>query len=146
MIRCILFALGVLLLLTPADAQPRHHDLLPMRIVIETIDHSKQRYPTVGDWQARTDGLHITVSKMSDPRYEFLVGMHEAIEAVLCQHAGISPAAVDRFDKAYEARRKKGRSVRARRRSPRALPSPASGCDQHREAAGETARCRLGSL
>jgi len=34
--------------------------------------------------------------------------MHEAIEAVLCQHAGISPAAVDRFDKAYEARRKPG--------------------------------------
>jgi hypothetical protein len=40
--------------------------------------------------------------------YEFLVGMHEAIEAVLCQHAGISPDAVDRFDKAYEARRKPG--------------------------------------
>jgi hypothetical protein len=40
MIRCIPFALGVLLLLTAANAQPRHHDLLPMRIVIETIDHS----------------------------------------------------------------------------------------------------------
>jgi hypothetical protein len=33
-----------------------------MRIVIETIDHSKQRYPTVGDWQVKPDGLHITVS------------------------------------------------------------------------------------
>ena len=108
MIRFIPFAICALLLSTSAYAQPRHHDLSQMRIVIETIEHSKQRYPTVGDWRVKPDGLHITVSKMSDPRYEFLVGMHEAIEAVLCQHAGISPAAVDRFDKAYEARRKPG--------------------------------------
>jgi len=53
MIRRIPFALGVLLLLTPANAQPRHHDLSPMRIVIETIDHSKQRYPTFGDWRVK---------------------------------------------------------------------------------------------
>jgi hypothetical protein len=52
--------------------------------------------------------LHVTVSKMSDQRYEFLVGMHEAIEAYLAVHAGISPAAVDKFDEAYEAGRKKG--------------------------------------
>jgi hypothetical protein len=29
---------------------------------------------------------------MSDQRDEFLVGMHEAIEAYLCKHAGISQA------------------------------------------------------
>ena len=108
MVRCIPFALGALLLSTSAYAQPRHHDLSPMRIVIETIDHSKQRYPTGGDWQVKPDGLHVFVSKMSDQRYEFLVGMHEVIEAYLAIHAGISPAAVDRFDKAYEARRKPG--------------------------------------
>jgi hypothetical protein len=45
---------------------------------------------------------------MSDQRYEFLVGMHEAIEAYLCKQAGISQAAVDRFDQAYERRRKPG--------------------------------------
>jgi hypothetical protein len=80
-----------------------------LHIVIETIDHSKQRYKTVGDWQI--DGacnLHITVSKMSDQRYEFLVGMHEAIEAYLAMHAGVTQGAVDKFDTAYEARRKKG--------------------------------------
>jgi NAD(P)-dependent dehydrogenase (short-subunit alcohol dehydrogenase family) len=48
----------------------------PMRIGIETIEHSKQRYPTVGDWQGKPDGLHVYVSKMSDQRYEFLIGMH----------------------------------------------------------------------
>jgi hypothetical protein len=52
-----------------------------MHVVIETIDHLKQRYPTVGDWQLKPDGLHITVSKMSDSRYEFLIGMLEVIEA-----------------------------------------------------------------
>jgi hypothetical protein len=76
---------------------------------LETIDHSQQRYPTVGDWQIDKAGnLHITVSKMGDQRYEFLVGMHEAIEAYLAVHAGISSAAVDKFDEAYEATRKRG--------------------------------------
>ena len=55
----------------------------PLKIVIETVDH--QRYPTAGDWQLKPDGLHILLSRMSDRRYEFLVGMHEAIEAYLCK-------------------------------------------------------------
>jgi hypothetical protein len=45
---------------------------------------------------------------MSDQRYEFLIGMHEVIEAYLAIYAGVSPDAVDRFDKAYEAKRKPG--------------------------------------
>jgi len=45
---------------------------------------------------------------MSDQRYEFLVGMHEAIEAYLAIHAGVSPEAADKFDRAYEAKRKAG--------------------------------------
>jgi hypothetical protein len=45
---------------------------------------------------------------MSDQRYEFLIGIHEAIEAYLASHAGVSPEAVDKFDKAYEAKRKAG--------------------------------------
>jgi hypothetical protein len=111
MIRLSFLALGALLLSTSAYAQPpRHHrDGKPLRIVIETIDHSKQRYPTVGDWQiGKAGNLHITVSKMSDQRYEFLVGMHEAIEAYLAMHAGVTQDAVDKFDRAYEAKRKPG--------------------------------------
>jgi hypothetical protein len=101
-------ALGAVLAFGATAAYPaeKHHDL---HIVIQTIDHSKQRYPIVGDWQIDKAGdLHITVSKMSDQRYEFLVGMHEAIEAYLAIHAGVSPEAVDRFDRAYEAKRKAG--------------------------------------
>jgi hypothetical protein len=70
---------------------------------------AKQRYRTVGDWQIDKAGkLHITVSKMGDQRYEFLVGMHEVIEAYLALHSGVSPEAVDKFDRAYEAKRKPG--------------------------------------
>jgi hypothetical protein len=101
-------ALGMVLAFgaTAASSAEKHHDL---HIVIETIDHSKQRYPTVGDWQTDKAGnLHIAVSRMSDRRYEFLIGMHEAIEAYLAVHAGVSPEAVDKFDKAYEAKRKVG--------------------------------------
>jgi hypothetical protein len=107
----LLLALSALLLSVSAYAQPpRHHrDGKPLRIVIETIPHSQRRYPTVGDWQFDKAGdLHITVSKMSDQRYEFLVAAHEMIEAYLAIHAGVSPTAVDRFDKAYEANRKPG--------------------------------------
>jgi antirestriction protein len=89
-----------------AYAAEKRHDL---HIVIETIDHSKQRYPTVGDWQIDKAGnLHITISKMSDQRYEFLVAAHEMIEAYLAIRAGVSPTAVDKFDEAYEAKRKPG--------------------------------------
>ena len=91
---------------TPAYSADKHRDL---HIVIETIGHSQQRYPTVGDWQIdRTGNLQIAVSKMSDQRYESLVGMHEVIEAYLALHAGVSPEAVDKFDRAYEAKRKPG--------------------------------------
>ena len=47
--RCVA-ALGVVLVFgaTAGSSAERHRDL---RIVIETIDHSKQRYPTVGDWR-----------------------------------------------------------------------------------------------
>jgi len=101
-------ALGVMLAFgaTAGYSAEKSGDL---HIVIDTIPHSQQRYPTVGDWQIDEAGnLHITVSKMSDQRYEFLVGMHEVIEAYLAIHAGVSPEVVDRFDRAYEAKRKRG--------------------------------------
>jgi hypothetical protein len=56
----------------------------------------------------KAGNLHITISKMSDQRYELLIGMREAIEAHLAILAGVSPEAVDKFDKAYEAHRKRG--------------------------------------
>ncbi len=74
------------------------------------IAHEDQRYPTCGDWQAQGDGsCHITVSKMSDPRYEILVAIHELIEATLCAERGIKQSVVDEFDKLFEAEREAGK-------------------------------------
>jgi hypothetical protein len=76
-----------------------------MKIVIETIPHEEQRYPTVGDWQFKDDGLYIKVSKMSEEKREFLVGIHEAIEAYLARDAGVKEEDVDAFDIDYEEQR-----------------------------------------
>jgi len=80
-----------------------------MKIVIETIPHEKQRYETVGDWWTDPDGtLQIRVSDMPDDRYNLLVGLHELVEAALCDDRGIAQADVDAFDKAFEAKRPAG--------------------------------------
>lgn len=71
------------------------------RVLLEivTIPHSEQRYPTCGDWQFNSEGtLHVTVSDTGDDRHAFLVGLHEAIEAMLCREHGVPSAVVDQFD------------------------------------------------
>ena len=74
-----------------------------MIVTARTVPHWRQRYPTVGDWQTPVPGhVTITVSAMSDWRYEALVMLHEAVEAAICQHRGISEAAVDEWDKAWD--------------------------------------------
>jgi len=69
-----------------------------VRIVIETIPHKDQRYPTVGDYFYDGDTLKIFVSKTRDWRYSFLIAVHELVEAGLCKHAGIDYKAIDDFD------------------------------------------------
>jgi hypothetical protein len=81
-----------------------------MKIIIETIPHDQQRYPTVGDWQWKDDGetLTIKVSNMGNWRYEALVAVHELVEVLLCKQAGVSEEKVDQFDINFEARRTEG--------------------------------------
>ena len=92
-----------------------------MKIVIETIPHEKQRYPTVGDWYFEPtypatnpekgillqpiETLHIRVSKLSDWRREALIAVHELVEVLLCKHEGITQESVDLFDNQFEATR-----------------------------------------
>jgi len=76
-----------------------------VNVKIVTIPHEEQRYPTVGDWVVNGDNLYISVSKMSDPRYELLVAVHELVEVLLCKERGISQELVDKFDMEYEASR-----------------------------------------
>ena len=75
-------------------------------IEIGTIPHNEQRYPTIGDWRNVSrlavakpkDVLVVSVSAMQNPDYEFLVGLHELVEAWLCKKHGITAAQVDEFD------------------------------------------------
>ena len=105
--RLTLPALALLALAPLAHAKDQHMpDLLP--VTIESIAHDQQRYPTVGDYWLEDGKLVIKVSAMSDPRYSFLVALHELVEASLVRARGIPIEAVDDFDVAYEAKRKAG--------------------------------------
>lgn len=90
------------------------------KIVIDVIPHNEQRYPTVGDWfyseeheltdkgSVKKKVLHIRISELSDWRHEACIALHELFEVLLCQHAGISQEAVDKFDKKFELEREAG--------------------------------------
>lgn len=74
------------------------------KITIKVIPHLQQRYDTCGDWyfdDYGNEGWVIQVSDLGDPRYSFLVAIHELIEMALCSEKGITPDAVDRFDMDY---------------------------------------------
>lgn len=80
-----------------------------MKIIIETIPHQEQRYTTVGDWYYDPDGtLHIKVSQLGDHRHENLIALHELVEVLTCELAGVTQQQVDEFDKAYEDNRPDG--------------------------------------
>ena len=80
-----------------------------MNVCIKIIPHKEQRYPTCGDWYYDKHGnLHIRISKMSDWRYEMCVAVHELVEVLICKHNGVSQKSVDKFDIAFEKKRKRG--------------------------------------
>ncbi len=78
------------------------------KIVIESVPHKNQRYPTVGDWFERKGVQRFCVSKMPDWRWEFLVVIHELIEWALCRHEGIPEKPITAFDEQFEKKRKLG--------------------------------------
>jgi hypothetical protein len=83
-----------------------------MRVVIETLPHEEQRYPTAGDWWVDEVGTwQIRVSELGNEKMEFLIGIHELVEMALCLNAGITTDEVDEFDKQYEERRSENDSV-----------------------------------
>ena len=71
--------------------------------LLTTLPHHCQRYDTAGDWQFGTkQNLVVTVSTLGDADCEFLVGLHELVEAWLCKQRGISQAQVDAFDMGWQ--------------------------------------------
>lgn len=87
-----------------------------MKILIETIPHDQQRYPTAGDWEFLQPpfvkegdvGISIKISELGDWRMEACVAIHEAIEVLMCKQNGVTQQAVDDFDMTYEKARKEG--------------------------------------
>lgn len=58
---------------------------------------------TGADWFWDEQGnLQVRVSRLNDWRKEFSLAIHEAVEAALCKHNGVSQEAVDVFDREYE--------------------------------------------
>jgi hypothetical protein len=73
-----------------------------MKIQIETIPHKKQRYETLGDWQWSNAGdLQIKISQTNNEQYNFLLIVHELIEAYLCKFHKISEDTVDQWDMSH---------------------------------------------
>ena len=80
-----------------------------MKIIIETIPHHRQRYPTVGDYWLDPDGtLQVRISDMGNRTYEMLVVLHELFELHWADRRGITMEAIDAFDMAYETGRVAG--------------------------------------
>jgi hypothetical protein len=80
-----------------------------MRIItIKTIEHKKQAYPTCGNFWLSPKTIQIRVSKMDNNDYELMVALHEFVEQHLCSKNNITVQAIDKFDKEFERKRKKG--------------------------------------
>lgn len=84
-------------------------------IIIESIPHSKQRYPTLGDYFEEMSDIYsegnlkghekitaIKVSDMGNEDAEFLIGIHELVESYLCRKRGIKEEDITAFDIAFE--------------------------------------------
>jgi hypothetical protein len=76
--------------------------------VIRIIPHDKHRYETVGDYWYHGDTREVRISDMNDEDCEFLVTIHELVEAHLCRKHGIDENAITAFDVAFEENRKEG--------------------------------------
>lgn len=78
-----------------------------MNITIKTVKNNqikKRRGFTGADWwYTRRGNLEIRVAaELTDWREAMALAIHEATEALMCKHMGISQASVDEFDAAFQ--------------------------------------------
>lgn len=69
-----------------------------MRYYILPIKHQDQDYDTVGNYQKIGDTTIITVSDTGDRKYNFLLMIHEMVEAFLTEEHGINWKDITEFD------------------------------------------------
>ena len=75
---------------------------------IKFIPPSEQRYATAGDYFFLGDVLQVRVSIMKDWRHMACTLIHELVELFIVQYQGVSFKTIDRWDMAFERRRKPG--------------------------------------
>lgn len=75
-----------------------------MDIIIKVVPKSEMRPEVDGcDWYwDDQSNLQVRVAPMSDWRYETLLAIHEAVEAIMCKHNGVTQQQVDAFDIEYD--------------------------------------------
>lgn len=74
-----------------------------MNVHILVIPEYEQRKEVSGaDWFFDSKGdLQVRVSPMSNWRYEMVLAMHEAFEAICCMDHGVTVSSVDEFDRKF---------------------------------------------
>lgn len=83
-------------------------------IFIKTVDKNKVRNQGVGDYKVGVDGsLHILVAKQKNKDYEFLIAIHELVEAFLADKRGINYKEIDKFDRDHINSEEPGRMKQA---------------------------------
>jgi len=71
-------------------------------ITLKSVDPVSMRYVTTGDWEWLANGdLKCSVAEYGNPDGEFLVNLHELVEAWLCKKVGIR-AGDEVEEKSYE--------------------------------------------
>jgi len=86
------------------EATAETEEAKEVNITIKVIPNEQQRACVDGcDWYWDENGdLQVRVSPLSDWRHEVLLGIHEAVEAVMCRHDGVTQEQVDAFDVEYD--------------------------------------------
>jgi len=69
-----------------------------IKLRFQTILHARQRYDTVGDYLERGGEDVFLISDCGDRRVELLVAVHELVEKMLAESAGVTNKIIDRFD------------------------------------------------
>jgi hypothetical protein len=83
--------------------------------IIETkiIPHNEQRYNTVGDYIEQDGKIVVMTSELGHEDMNFLLSLHEVIEAYLCRKHDICFQAIDDFDKNFTGEGEPGDSEQA---------------------------------
>src|SRR5215469_2531777 len=79
-----------------------------MNISVKVIPHLQQRYNTCGDWYVEDGILIVLISELNYPETnkpfpkkdnaQFVLAVHEMVEAFTCLYKGITSKEVDTFD------------------------------------------------